>query len=254
MVITPNWANVRIRITDDGKGLRRDAILSAAGKRGIAVPPDADDAAIYQLVFEPGFSTAAQATDISGRGVGMDVVKKNIEKLNGTVSIASKEDAGTAISLTIPLTLAIIDGFMTEVCGKYYIFNLSSVKECIAFEESNAASEINGLIRIRENYIPYVNMRKIFGINGAPCSYPQIVVTEQEGNAVGFLVDRVIGHCQTVIKPLGKGIRDAAMFSGAAILGDGSIALILDLARIIEKAELKEIDDAGKSVLYKEEL
>ncbi|MGL4370428.1 MAG: chemotaxis protein CheA, partial [Spirochaetota bacterium] len=226
-------ANVRISITEDGAGLDRDGILAAAVNRGLTIPADAGDTAIYQLIFEPGFSTAQTTTDISGRGVGMDVVKKNLEKLNGSIGIATEKDKGTTISLTIPLTLAIIDGFMTEVCGKYYIFNLQTVRECIAFDKAEAATEINGLVRIRDDYIPYVNLRQAFAVDGNPCDYPQIVVTEQDGNAVGFLVDRVIGHCQTVIKPLGKGIRNAEMFSGASILGDGSIALILDVHQII---------------------
>jgi two-component system chemotaxis sensor kinase CheA len=243
-------ANVRIRIEDDGAGLDRGRILAKALERGMNISPDADDTAIYQLIFEPGFSTAAKATDISGRGVGMDVVKRNLEKLRGTIGIATEAGKSTAISLTIPLTLAIIDGFMTEVCGQSYIFNLSMVRECIAFEQGSDSKEFNGLVRLRENYIPFVDLRSVFDLSGEKCLYPQIVVTEYEGNTVGFLVDRVAGHCQTVIKPLGKGVRNAEMFSGAAILGNGSIALILDVNRIIEKAEINGVSAAGASALY----
>ena len=243
-------ANVRICVADDGTGLNRQKIVSTAIARGMTVPPDADDAYIHQLIFEPGFSTAEKATDISGRGVGMDVVKKNIEKLHGSISIATDEGKGSSISLTIPLTLAIIDGFMTEVCGQYYIFNLSLVRECIAYEKTADSKEFNGLVRIRDTYIPFVDLGSVFGFEGGNSPYPQIVVTEHEGNTIGFLVDRVVGHCQTVIKPLGKGVRNADMFSGAAILGDGSIALILDVNSIIGKAEIKGINEAGSSALY----
>jgi two-component system, chemotaxis family, sensor kinase CheA len=233
-------ANVRISISDDGAGLDRAKILAKAIENGMAVNPDADDRTIYSLIFEPGFSTAAQATDVSGRGVGMDVVKKNMEKLRGKVDVATVPGQSATISLTIPLTLAIIDGFMTQVCGRFYIFNLSLVRECLAYDGNAEGSDIQGMIRIRENYIPFINLRGAFGVIGEKCLFPQIVITEYEGNEIGFLVDRVIGHHQTVIKPLGRGVRNAEMFSGASILGDGSIALILDLNKIVSKAELSD--------------
>jgi len=243
-------ANVRIRIQDDGAGLNKEKILSAAIARGMTISPDADDAEIYQLIFAPGFSTAVQATDISGRGVGMDVVKKNLEKLRGSIGIVTEKDKGTTISLTIPLTLAIIDGFMCEVGRQPYIFNLSLVRECIAFDDKADEISVNRLVRIRDSYVPFVNLRNTFSVSDSASPYPQIVVTEYEGNTIGFLVDKVIGHCQTVIKPLGKGVKNAVMFSGASILGDGSIALILDLQQIIAQTEIADLKAAEKSALY----
>ncbi|HPA62602.1 MAG TPA: chemotaxis protein CheA [Spirochaetota bacterium] len=233
-------ANVRIGVSDDGLGLDRDKILTKALERGLPVAADADDKTIYSLIFEPGFSTAEKTTDISGRGVGMDVVKKNIEKLRGSIDISTQKGLGTTITLTIPLTLAIIDGFMTEVCSQPYIFNLSHVRECIAYNNSEETSEIQGMVRIREDYIPFIDMRRLFGVEGEPRLYPQIVVAEVEGTQIGFLVDKVVGHCQTVIKPLGKGVKQADMFSGASILGDGSIALVLDINHLITNVRADE--------------
>ncbi|HOF32858.1 MAG TPA: chemotaxis protein CheA [Spirochaetota bacterium] len=233
-------ANVRIGVADDGIGLDRDKILAKALERGLPVASDADDKTIFSLIFEPGFSTAEKTTDISGRGVGMDVVKKNIEKLRGSIDISTEKGKGTTITLTIPLTLAIIDGFMTEVCSQAYIFNLSHVRECIAYNASEESSEIQGLVRIREDYIPFIDMRRLFGVDGEPRLYPQIVVAEIEGTQIGFLVDKVVGHCQTVIKPLGKGVKQADMFSGASILGDGSIALVLDINHLITNVRADE--------------
>lgn len=233
-------ANVRIGVSDDGIGLDRDKILAKALERGLPVAADADDKTIFSLIFEPGFSTAEKTTDISGRGVGMDVVKKNIEKLRGSIDISTEKGKGTTITLTIPLTLAIIDGFMTEVCSQAYIFNLSHVRECIAYNNPEETSEIQGLVRIREDYVPFIDMRRLFGVEGEPRLYPQIVVAEVEGTQIGFLVDKVVGHCQTVIKPLGKGVKQADMFSGASILGDGSIALVLDINHLITNVRADE--------------
>ena len=213
-------SNVQIRISDDGAGLNREKIIAKAGERGLEIADDADDSAVFQLIFEPGFSTAAVTTDISGRGVGMDVVKRNLEKLRGLVHVASERGHGSTITLTIPLTLAIIDGFMVQIGKQCYILNLSMVRECIAFDAADQ-SDANGLVRLRENYIPYIDLAKVFGTADYDRPFPQVVVIEYEGGIIGFLVDRVIGHCQTVIKPLGKGVRNAAMFSGASILGDG---------------------------------
>lgn len=228
-------ASVVIRVSDDGAGLNRDKILSRAIERGIAIPAEADDRTILSLIFEPGFSTAEITTDISGRGVGMDVVKRNMEKLRGAVDISSEPGKGTRISLTIPLTLAIIDGFMVEVCGHFYIFNLAIVRECVAYNQKTSGSDEQGLMRLRGEMIPFIDIRTMFNLGGMASAFPQVVVTEVDGMVLGFLVDRVIGHCQTVIKPLGRGIQNADMFSGASILGSGSIALILDANRIISR-------------------
>ena len=242
-------SNVQIRISDDGAGLNREKIIAKAGERGLEIADEADDSAVFQLIFEPGFSTAAVTTDISGRGVGMDVVKRNLEKLRGLVHVASERGHGSTITLTIPLTLAIIDGFMVQIGKQCYILNLSMVRECIAFDAADQ-SDANGLVRLRENYIPYIDLAKVFGTADYDRPFPQVVVIEYEGGIIGFLVDRVIGHCQTVIKPLGKGVRNAAMFSGASILGDGSIALILDVNQIIVLAGQDHAEGGGGAAIH----
>ena len=244
-------SNVQIRISDDGAGLNREKIIAKAGERGLEIADDADDSAVFQLIFEPGFSTAAVTTDISGRGVGMDVVKRNLEKLRGLVHVASERGHGSTITLTIPLTLAIIDGFMVQIGKQCYILNLSMVRECIAFDAADQ-SDANGLVRLRENYIPYIDLAKVFGTADYDRPFPQVVVIEYEGGIIGFLVDRVIGHCQTVIKPLGKGVRNAEMFSGASILGDGSIALILDVNQVVERSK-RMIDHGPVERVHKTE-
>jgi len=226
-------ANVRITISDDGEGLNRNRILTKAIANGLKINEDADDKSVYALIFEPGFSTAETTTDISGRGVGMDVVRRNMEKIRGSINISTVPDQSTSIVLTIPLTLAIIDGFMIETGNTRYIFNLSIVRECLAYTDSSDTIDNRGMFRLRDKYIPFVNTRSLFGLDTGLTEHPQIVVTKVDDNEIGFLVDKVIGHCQTVIKPLGKGIHNAKMFSGATILGDGSIALIIDVNQII---------------------
>jgi two-component system, chemotaxis family, sensor kinase CheA len=240
-------AHVRVSVYEDGAGLDREKILSRAIERGMTVASDADDKTIYALIFEPGFSTAEKTTDVSGRGVGMDVVKKNIEKLRGSIDVKTEKGSGTTIALTIPLTLAIIDGFMVEVCGQLYIFNLSLVRECLEYDGSSEITDNQGIVRIRDDLVPFIDMRGLFELTEKKCSRQQIVVTEFDGSTIGFLVDRVVGHCQTVIKPLGKQVADAEMFSGATILGDGSIALVLDVNRIISAARMTDVVAAQHS-------
>ena len=229
-------AHVVIKVADDGAGLDREKILSRALERGLVTSTDLDDRSIYALIFEPGFSTAETATNISGRGVGMDVVRRNVEKLRGSIDISTARGKGTAVALTLPLTLAIIDGFMVEVGGHCYIINLSLVRECVEYSKTEEHTEMQGVIRLREKIVPYIDLRAFFDIENDATTAPQIVVAEVDNLTIGLLVDRVVGHCQTVIKPLGKGVRNAEMFSGASILGDGSIALILDSNKIISKA------------------
>jgi len=227
-------ANVVIRVSDDGGGLNRDRIKEKAIAKNLLSPGDYDDRQIFNMIFEPGFSTAAVTTDISGRGVGMDVVRRNIEKLRGTIDISSTEGAGTEVTLVIPLALSIIDGFMVDIGASLFIFNLSNVRECLDFNaESGDETEKQFVINIRGEIVPCIDLRKIFGINRMWSSYPQIVITEISGERFGFLVDRVMGKYQTVVKPLSRGSRSSDMIAGATILGDGSVALILDANAII---------------------
>lgn len=228
-------ANVIIRISDDGGGLNREKIKSRAIEKELLAPGDHDDRQIFSMIFEPGFSTAEVTTDISGRGVGMDVVKRNIEKLRGSINVDSIEGTGTSISLTIPLTLAIIDGFMVELGGSPYIFNLTNIRECLDFSSSFSEKEdgSNFMINLRGDIVPCIDLRTIFGYDDKEAAYPQIVISEIAEDKYGFLVDRVIGKYQTVVKPLGRGSRNLDMIAGATILGDGTVALILDAHCII---------------------
>lgn len=227
-------SNVVIRVSDDGAGLNLEKIKEKAIAKNLLAPGDYEDRQIYNMIFEPGFSTAAVTTDISGRGVGMDVVKRNIEKLRGTIDISSTEGHGTEVTLTIPLTLSIIDGFMVDIGGSLFIFNLSNVRECLDFNSSaESESENQFVINLRDEIVPCIDLRRIFGVNKMWSAYPQIVIAEIAGEKFGFLVDRVIGKYQTVVKPLARGSRSSDMIAGATILGDGSVALILDAIAIV---------------------
>lgn len=227
-------SNVVIRVSDDGAGLNREKIKEKAIEKNLLAPGDYDDRQILNMIFEPGFSTAAVTTDISGRGVGMDVVKRNIEKLRGTIDVSSIEGQGTEVTLTIPLTLSIIDGFMVDIGGSLFIFNLSNVRECLDFKDaSESETENQFVINLRDEIVPCIDLRRIFGMNRMWSAYPQIVIAEIAGERFGFLVDRVIGKYQTVVKPLARGSRSSDMIAGATILGDGSVALILDANAIV---------------------
>lgn len=228
-------SNVKIKISDDGAGLNRGRIMQRAIEKGIINPGEYDDNQIFSLIFEPGFSTAEVTTDISGRGVGMDVVRKNIEKLRGRIDIESSEGSGTTVTLTIPLTLAIIDGFMVELSGRLFILNLSSVRECLDFSEvSRDDGDGQFIINLRGDLIPCIDLRSIFQMEGSVSEFPHIVITELDNIRYGFLVDKVIGKYQTVVKPLARGSHNRDMIAGATILGDGTVALILDAAAIIK--------------------
>ncbi|HOP28563.1 MAG TPA: chemotaxis protein CheA [Spirochaetota bacterium] len=227
-------ANVVIRISDDGGGLNKEKIKTRAIERDLLPQGEYDDRQIYSMIFEPGFSTAEVTTDISGRGVGMDVVKRNIEKLRGSIVVESVEGTGTSISLTIPLTLAIIDGFMVELGGSPYIFNLTNIRECLDFSSSVERDEgSNFMINLRGDIVPCIDLRNVFGYDDKEAAYPQVVISEIAEERYGFLVDRVIGKYQTVVKPLGRGSRNIDMIAGATILGDGTVALILDAHCIV---------------------
>lgn len=226
--------NVRITISDDGSGLNRGKIRQRAIEKGLLGTGDYDDRQIFSMIFEPGFSTAEVTTDISGRGVGMDVVKRNIEKLRGGIDIESVEGKGTTVILSIPLTLAIIDGFMVELAGNLFILNLSNVRECLDFSmASRGDGDGQFVINLRGDLIPCIDLRAVFGMNSVYSGTPYIVITEIDSIRYGFLVDRVIGKYQTVVKPLTKGSYNKDMIAGATILGDGSVALILDAAAIV---------------------
>lgn len=231
--------SVLIQIRDDGKGINRDVIFRKAVEKGIINEnAELSDKEVYELIFAPGFSTASEVSSVSGRGVGMDVVKKNIEALRGTVDVDSTLGEGTVITLKLPLTLAIIDGLLVQIGEQFFIIPLSMVNECIEFtEQSNKSKSGRTIIKVRDDLIPYLRLRDIFGVRDNPPEIQQIVIVEFDERKVGFMVDNVIGDHQTVIKSLGKSFKDVECISGASVLGDGSVALIIDIAKIYTSIE-----------------
>lgn len=238
-------ANVLIEITDDGKGLDSELIKNKAIERGI-IQSDAElsEKEIFNLIFEPGFSTAKKVTGVSGRGVGMDVVKKTIDLLRGSVDIMSEKGTGTTITLKLPLTLSIIEGLLVSIGNNFFVLPLSSVEECLQLtHEDVTRSHGRHITNVRGEIVPYIKLREKFGINGNVPDIEQIVITDVDRTRIGFVVDSVIGQYQTVIKSLGRVYRDIDGVSGATILGDGSVALIVDLNHLVHAVERTEMDE-----------
>ena len=231
-------ANVLIRITDDGGGIASDAVRNRAIQRGM-IPANAQltEAEVFALIMEPGFSTAIQVTDVSGRGVGMDVVRQRVEALRGKIEITSKSGEGTSVTLCLPLTMAIIDGLLVRVGHAHFVLPLANTLECIELTRQDI-EKANGkhLANVRGEIIPYICLREQFGIQGERPEREQIMVAETEQGRYGFVVDQVIGDHQTVIKSLGRFYRHVQIISGATILGNGSVALILDPHRLAQDA------------------
>ncbi len=236
-------AHVLIRIADDGAGLDIAAIRAKAVEKGlIAADVELTEQELRELIFAPGFSTAKTVTGVSGRGVGMDVVKRAIDALRGTIDIDSRSGAGTTITLKLPLTLAIIDGFLTKIATEHFIFPLSSVEECIELNHKDASkSGGRHLVNIRGHIVPYIRLREQFLMGGEAPAIEQVVIVREEGRRIGFAVDTVVGEHQTVIKSLGRFYKDAEGISGATVLGDGTVALILDLTKLVRAAEQDEM-------------
>jgi len=229
---------VLIRITDDGRGMSTESIREKAIERGL-ITKDAEmtEKELLKLIFEPGFSTAKEVTNVSGRGVGMDVVKRAIDSLRGSIDIDSKPGQGTTITIRLPLTLAIIDGLQVRVEDEYYVIPLSLVEECVELAHSDVDENDSGqrILHLRGEIVPYIHIRDWFAVEGENPPIEQIVITGVEGSRVGIVVDTVIGEHQTVIKSLGRVYKDVEGISGATIKGDGSIALILDIPSLVRR-------------------
>ncbi|PKL08799.1 MAG: chemotaxis protein CheA [Spirochaetae bacterium HGW-Spirochaetae-7] len=234
-------ANVVISVSDDGKGMDLSAIRAKAIERGILGPQEQlSEADALMLVFRPGFSTARNVTSVSGRGVGMDVVKREIDSLGGSVSVESRPGKGSTVVLKIPLTLAIIEGMLVRIADEFYVLPLSIVEACV---EANDDDSTDGskLVQFRGDLIPYIDLKEFFSVPGEPVENRQIVVVNVQESRVGLVVDAVIGDNQTVIKPMGRMYRNAVGLSGATILGDGRVALIVDCMKVVEAIPEREL-------------
>jgi len=232
--------SIVIEVRDDGRGMNREKILRKARERGMDVSDSLPDADVWQLIFAPGFSTADVVTDVSGRGVGMDVVKKNITALNGTVEIDSAEGVGMRVAIRLPLTLAIMDGMSVGVGEEVYILPLSSVVESFQVNPNdvNTVAQGSQLVKVRDEYMPVIAMEKTFRVPRAEGekSSDIMVVVESDGSRVALLVDELLGQHQVVVKNLESNYRKVPNVSGATILGDGTVALILDTISMVNRA------------------
>ena len=232
--------NIVIEVGDDGAGLPRDKILAKAKERGLNVHDAMSDHEVWQLIFEPGFSTADQVTDVSGRGVGMDVVKRNITAMGGRVEIESMLGVGTRMTVRLPLTLAILDGMSVAVGKETYIIPLGYVIESLQAERAmiKSVSGVERLIQVRGEYLPVVALHEVFGIPGAATQLDQgiMVVLDADGVKAALFVDALVGQHQVVIKSLESNYRKVTGVSGATIMGDGHVALILDVTALVAMA------------------
>jgi two-component system chemotaxis sensor kinase CheA len=231
-------ASVLIGVADDGGGIDAEAVRARAVEKGL-VSPDAQlsEAEIFSLILAPGFSTARKVTDVSGRGVGMDVVRRSVEALRGNIEITSKPGAGTTVTLRLPLTLAIIDGLLVRVGHAYFVLPLATTLECIELTRQDI-EKANGkhVAIVRGEIIPYIRLREYFNMQLESPEREQIMVAETEDGRYGFVVDQVLGDHQTVIKNLGRFYSHVQLVSGATILGNGAVALILDPHRLVRDA------------------
>jgi two-component system chemotaxis sensor kinase CheA len=233
---------VIITIKDDGRGINKDRVRAKAESSGlIAANASLTDQELYQLIFQPGFSTAQTVTNLSGRGVGMDVVKRTIDALRGTINVASRPGEGSEISLAIPLTLAIIDGLLVRVGNARYVIPLSAVEECLELSvEEDMRSRGRSFISLRDSLVPFLRLRDLFRTGTKPDPFQKVVVISTGSERVGLVVDQIIGDHQTVIKGMSKLHHDVGMFSGATILGDGGVALILDVGHLVAEGQQQE--------------
>lgn len=226
---------VIIEIADDGQGLDPDAIRQKAVERGlISADSDLNDEEVQQLIFEPGFSTAAKVTGVSGRGVGMDVVKRGIDALRGNISLKSSKGRGTRVRIKLPLTLAIIDGLQIMVGHDNLVIPLSVVEECVELKSENGSHDSKSVINLRGEIVPYIRLGDWFSIPSQGLDIEQIVIVNVQNQRVGLVVDKVVGQHQTVIKSLGQVYHNVRGVSGATVRGDGSMALILDVPALVD--------------------
>ena len=234
--------DVLITVCDDGRGIDRERVRAKAEAQGLILPSQQlGDGELFQLIFHPGFSTAAQVTNLSGRGVGMDVVKRTVEGLRGRIDVASRPGEGSTITLSIPLTLAIIDGLLVRVGTDRFVVPLAAVEECLELSlEEDMRSRGRSVITLRDRLVPFLRLRELFETGTRPDPFQKIVVVGIGAERVGLVVDQIIGNHQTVIKPMSALHRNVATFTGATILGDGGVALILDIGQLVAVGQAQE--------------
>jgi two-component system chemotaxis sensor kinase CheA len=229
--------SIVVRVADDGAGLNRAKIAARAAAMLLVPDPDAlPDHELFRSIFEPGFSTADEVSSISGRGIGMDVVRRNVEDVRGSLRVDSSPGHGTSITIRLPLTLAIIDGFGVGVGGETYVIPIEAVRECVELPvEERGKTEGRGVINLRGQALPYVHLRSLLGLEGVGAERESVVVVHYDGGRAGLVVDTLFGESQTVIKPLGKLFHGVVGVSGSAIMSDGRVALILDVPALLRK-------------------
>src|SRR5579859_999976 len=229
--------NIVVQISDDGAGLDHERILAQARAAGIITDgARLTEAEIHNLIFQPGFSTAEKVTELSGRGVGLDVVRRNVNALSGGIQVESRKGQGTTFTIRLPLTLAIIDGFAVKVGRETYVIPLSSVKECLELPAEKHSSNEGGVINLRGEALPFVRLRDLFETGGSAPAREKIIVVEYQGGRAGLAADELLGEQQAVIKPLGRLFQGIAGVSGSTILGNGRVALILDVPALCAEA------------------
>jgi two-component system chemotaxis sensor kinase CheA len=242
--------SIVIEVSDDGGGLNKEKILKKAIERGLVEEgATLNDKDIYNLIFEPGFSTADAISNLSGRGVGMDVVRRNITALRGTVNLDSVEGQGSTIRIRLPLTLAIIDGFLVGVGNAAYVIPLDMVVECIELGAEDRDSGDQGYLNLRGEVLPYCRLREHFEIEGNTVRRENVVVVRYGEHKVGLVVDKLMGEFQTVIKPLGKVFNQIRGIGGFTILGSGEVALILDVPGLMKQVMDHSAHPAGNASL-----
>ncbi|MFA4578873.1 chemotaxis protein CheW, partial [Xanthomonas perforans] len=235
--------HIVIEVSDDGRGLNRAKILEKAAERGIAVPDNPTDAQVWDLIFAPGFSTADAVTDLSGRGVGMDVVRRNIQGLGGEVQLESNAGSGTRVLIRLPLTLAILDGMTVSVAGETLILPLSYVLEALqpAPEDVRAMAGDGRVLRVRGEYLPILSLTNYYGFGGQQSSKESlVVVVEGDGQKIALEVDELLGQQQVVVKNIENNYRRIPGVSGATILGDGRVSLIVDIGGLVRSLKVPQ--------------
>jgi two-component system chemotaxis sensor kinase CheA len=240
LVASHQGGSIVIEVRDDGKGLNRQKLISKAQEKGIDAHEGMSDSEVWSLIFAPGFSTAEQVTDVSGRGVGMDVVKRNITSLGGHVEIDSAEGYGMKVSVRLPLTLAIMDGMSVGVGEEVYILPLSSVVESFQVKQDTVKTVAGSgrVVEVRDEFMPVIELEKVFEVPRFDFEHVSniMVVVEAEGGRVALLVDELLGQQQVVVKNLEANYRKVSDVSGATIMGDGRVALILDIGSLVRKS------------------